>query len=135
MMMEYVQTVFQKYFDFSGRARRSEYWYFALFTFIVGLILGVVDDLFGLTYGINDEQGALGTLFSLLTFFPSIAVGARRLHDTGRSGWWQLIMFTIIGIPVLIYWLAVEGDPHSNEYGTDPKNPAGDDDIISHLVD
>jgi uncharacterized membrane protein YhaH (DUF805 family) len=87
--MEWMILPLKRYFDFSGRSRRKEYWMFVLFTVIVSAILGVLDEALGLTLG-NPESarqtGVLGSIFSLATFVPSVAVGVRRLHDTDRSG-------------------------------------------------
>jgi uncharacterized membrane protein YhaH (DUF805 family) len=112
---EAVQTVLtQKYADFSGRARRSEYWWFYLFLFLVDVVFSVIDRAIGNTI--------LGLLVSLALLVPFIAVGVRRLHDTGRSGWWWLITFTLIGILVLIYWFAAEdSQPQTNQWGPSPK--------------
>lgn len=87
---EAIKTCFQKYFVFQGRAQRSEYWFFVLFTTITGIILSIVDVIiFGLSMGLDISP--LDNLFSLATFIPSIAVCCRRLHDIDKSGWWQLI--------------------------------------------
>jgi uncharacterized membrane protein YhaH (DUF805 family) len=91
-----IKTCFQKYVDFNGTAARPEFWWFALFTFVVSYILSAISPI-------------LGGIFSLATLLPSIAVGTRRLHDIGKSGWWQLIAFTLIGIFVLIYFWAQKG--------------------------
>lgn len=91
---ESIRTCFTKYVDFSGRAGLSEYWWFALFTLIVSVVLSMFSQ-------------SLGNVFSLATLLPSIAVGTRRLHDTNRTGWWQLLWFVpIIGWIVLIVFLA-----------------------------
>lgn len=129
-MLEYVKAAFNKYAEFSGRARRSEYWYFYLFATLVGVVLsilgGEVSFIFTIAY----------IIFSLGTMIPFLAVTVRRLHDTGRSGWYLLIGFIpLIGAILLIYWLATEGDVGPNEYGLDPKNPTEDmSDPIHHLV-
>lgn len=88
-----VISAFENYAQFEGRATRPQYWYFYLFIFLVNLVLKAVD--FEL----------LATLFALATLIPFLAVGARRLHDVNRSGWWQLLALTIIGLIPLIYWL------------------------------
>lgn len=94
---ESVKVCFTKYADFNGRATRPEYWWFALFIVLVSLALAYV-------------SGTLSALFSLATLLPSIAAAARRLHDTNRSGWWQLIsLVPVVGIIVLIVFLAQEG--------------------------
>lgn len=116
--MTAVKTCFQKYVDYNGRALRSEFWWWALFTFAASLIMGVFDSvLFGSSW---EDTGVLEALFSLATFLPSVFVGTRRLHDVGRSGWWQLIAFTIIGIFVLLYWFIIEGNKGDNDFGPHP---------------
>jgi uncharacterized membrane protein YhaH (DUF805 family) len=104
--IESIQTCFQKYASFEGTARRSEYWWFFLFLVIASMILGQIST-------------TLSIVFSLATLLPSIAVATRRLHDTDRSGWWQLISFVpIVGIIVLIVFLAQDSRP--NRYGAAP---------------
>ena len=116
--MTAIKTCFSKYVDYNGRALRSEFWWWALFTFIASIVLGVIDSvIFGTGW---EGTGVLEAIFSLGTFLPSLFVGARRLHDVGRSGWWQLIALTIIGIFVLLYWFIIEGDKGDNEYGPYP---------------
>lgn len=81
-----VKTCLRKYFTFSGRARRSEYWWFYLFTVIVAVVAAIID---GTIVGWeNADEGPVGTLTSLALFIPTLSAGWRRLHDTGRSGWW-----------------------------------------------
>ena len=110
--MEWYLTVLKKYAVFSGRARRKEYWYFVLFNFIVALVLGVVDNVLG-------TGGLLGIVYMLGVFIPGLAVAIRRLHDTGRSGWWILIGFVpIIGVIVLIVFLVSGTEPGANQYDT-----------------
>ncbi|PNQ51726.1 DUF805 domain-containing protein, partial [Vibrio agarivorans] len=107
-------TVLKKYAVFSGRARRKEYWMFILVNFIISLLLGFVDGLLGTIF--------IGYIYALAVFIPGIAVAIRRLHDTGRTGWWLLIGFIpLIGLIVLIVFTVSEGDKGSNEYGSDPK--------------
>lgn len=121
---EAVSTCFSKYATFSGRALRSEYWFFYLFNILGSIVLSIVDSiLFGM------GGGLLGGLFSLAMIIPSIAAGTRRLHDTGRSGWWQLLWFIpVIGWILLIVWLASEGSAQENAYGPHPGNDDGYDD-------
>jgi uncharacterized membrane protein YhaH (DUF805 family) len=96
---ESVRTCFSKYVDFNGVASRSEFWWFILFTCIVGLVLSIIDTALGTT-------PVLYGLFALAVLLPYLAVGVRRLHDTGRSGWWWLIvLIPLIGTIVLIvFW-------------------------------
>lgn len=114
--MDWYLTALKKYAVFRGRARRKEYWYFALFNFLISLGLGFVDGALGL---MNAESGfgLFSGIYSLAVLIPGIAVGVRRLHDTGRSGLWLLISFIpIIGIIVLIIFLASESQPEPNQY-------------------
>jgi uncharacterized membrane protein YhaH (DUF805 family) len=106
-----VKTVLvQKYAKFDGRAVRSEYWWYVLFAVIASVVLAVVDYALGIQL--------LGTIFSLATLIPGIAVGVRRLHDLDKSGWWLLIsLIPIIGFIVLIYWLVQPGTPGANRFG------------------
>lgn len=107
---ESIQVCFQKYADFNGRAKRPEYWWFALFCFLVSLILGVVND-------------TISILFSLATLLPSLAAGSRRLHDINKSGWFQLLwIIPILGWIVVIYFLVQEGEAQANQYGEIPAN-------------
>jgi len=123
-----VKTCFVKYVDFDGRAPRSEYWYFALFTLLLTSLSGHLDSEYGLTFTFGkvlSEQGITSGVINLLIFLPTVAVGVRRLHDIGKSGWWVLLPFTIIGIFVIIYW-AAQISVDDNEYG---KNPLIEDSI------
>lgn len=115
--MEAVKQCFSKYATFSGRAPRSELWWFTLFLMLVGLVMTGIDMmLFGVSYtfGIAD-------VVSLATFLPSIAVGVRRMHDLDRSGWWLLLyLVPVIGWIVLIYWQCSKGTEGPNRFGADP---------------
>ena len=110
-----VKTCFKKYADFSGRALRSEFWFFCLFSLLAGIITTIVDIMI-LGYSI-ESYGPLNLIFSVAIFIPSIAVTARRLHDVNRSGWWQLIELTIIGILLILVWNVTEGEKKKNKYG------------------
>lgn len=122
--MTAVRTCFSKYVDFSARARRSEFWYFVLFTFLVGIVAGILDGILGTDYD-GGSGGLISTLTSLGLFLPQLAVGARRLHDIGRSGWWQLIgIIPVVGWIIVIVWFATDTKPGANQYGPDPKNGA-----------
>ena len=111
-MSQAVSTVLlKKYATFNGRAGLSEYWWFILFLTLGNLVFSGLDSYLGTTAGfmyqgnIEIKTSLFNGIFSLLTFIPSIAVAARRLHDVNKSGWWQLLMLTIIGIFPLVYWL------------------------------
>ena len=112
-----IKTCFQKYAVFSGRASRSEFWWFALFTFIGGIVTSVADVMI-LGY-VSEDWGPLNIIFSIITTLPGIAVGARRLHDINKSGWWCLTCITPL-IVVLIFFLCKKGDEESNKYGIQP---------------
>jgi len=102
---------FSNYVNFEGRAARSEYWYWILFVVIVAVVLTIID---AKVIGAQVTEG----LFSLATLLPGIAVGARRLHDTDRSGWWLLIGFIpLIGGILLIVWFVTAGTPGANRFG------------------
>jgi len=118
--MHWFMDPLKKYAQFSGRARRKEFWMFVLFSWIISLVIGIVDRMLGT---VNDTgSGLLGTIFSLAILIPSLAVGARRLHDTNRSALWLLLIFAIvIGWIVLIVFYAQEGNAGDNQYGPDPK--------------
>ena len=119
--MTAVRTCFTKYVGFSGRARRSEYWYCALFTFLVGIVTSIIDAVLGTDF--DDSTGGLvNSLGSLVLFLPSLAVAVRRLHDIGRSGWWfLLVLIPILGWIVLLVWFCTDTKRGDNEYGPDPK--------------
>jgi uncharacterized membrane protein YhaH (DUF805 family) len=107
-------TVLKKYATFSGRARRKEFWMFVLINFIIMVILSALDMALGI--------GLLSGLYALGVLIPSLAVGARRLHDIGRTGWWQLIgIIPLIGLIVLIIFFVMDSNPGDNEYGPNPK--------------
>ena len=109
---ESISFCFSNYANFNGRGRRSEYWWFYLFTWILSLG-GSVLDFTTTGYG----YGAMYWITALVTFIPVISAGARRLHDINKSGWWQLIAFTIIGIIPLVIWMATEGTKKNNRFG------------------
>ena len=115
--MDAVKAVLTNYVGFSGRARRSEFWWFFLFQVIVSVVMNIVVGITGLAI--------LSTLVSLALLLPALAVGTRRLHDTNRTGWWQLIALTLIGIIVLIVFWVQEGQAGANKYGPNPKESAG----------
>lgn len=109
-----VSVCLRKYTTFSGRATRSEFWYWTLAQFLLAILTAVLDQVFKLQ--IAPEVGLLSVIVSLLTFLPSLAVSARRLHDLDRSGWWMLISFTVIGLFVLIYWYCCRGTEGRNRF-------------------
>lgn len=117
-----VRTCLSKYVTFSGRASRSEFWWFMLFIFLANIVLGVVDrTLFGRTVE-GDVVSILGGLFSLAIFLPSLAAGVRRLHDVDKSGWWYLlILIPLLGALILIVFFFIQrGTAGPNRFGADP---------------
>lgn len=119
-MIDWWKKVFlENYANFEGRARRSEYWYFVLFNFLITLSAYIVSFLLILFGGFL--LWFFIPIFSLLTIIPSLAAQVRRLHDTNKSGWWLLIAFIPFGAIVLLIFYFTEGDRGSNQYGTDPK--------------
>lgn len=122
--MNWYLDVLKKYVVFSGRARRAEYWWFILFNIIISLALGAIDGVTG-TYSPEAGLGLLGGLYTLAVLLPSIAVTVRRLHDTGRSGWWFLIFLVpVIGAIVLLVFMVLDSKPGQNQYGENPKGAA-----------
>ncbi|WP_101759017.1 DUF805 domain-containing protein [Oceanicoccus sp. KOV_DT_Chl] len=118
--MNWYLEVLKKYAQFSGRARRKEYWNFVLFNLIFSIVLTFID---GLTGSLSPETGLglLSGLYALAVLIPSIAVGIRRLHDTGRSGWWILIaLVPLIGALILLVFMLLDSEA-DNEYGASPK--------------
>jgi uncharacterized membrane protein YhaH (DUF805 family) len=111
---EAIKSGFSNYANFTGRAARSEFWYWALFTTLVGIVINIIDYQFG------SGSGLLGELWGLAVLLPNLAVGARRLHDTGRTGFWQFLLLTVIGLIVLIIFWIFKGTSGPNKYGPDP---------------
>lgn len=136
-MIEYYKAVLNKYADFTGRARRSEYWFFVLGNLIIYIGLAVIGGLLGGITG--SEEGAIVPIaligiFVLAILIPSIAVGVRRLHDTGKSGWWYLISLVPFGSIVLLVFFCMDSEPGANQWGPNPKTGATAS-TTSHLVD
>lgn len=112
--MNWYLEPWKKYADFSGRACRAEYWIFTLINFVIALVITFSENIVG-------SPGILSILFSLAVLLPSLAVGVRRLHDTGRSGWWILIaLVPMIGTIIVLILFALPGKPEGDKYGPDP---------------
>ena len=120
-MKESVVSVLTNWKNFSGRASRSEFWYFALASAILGLIVGAIELATGLI-SIEDPNatGPLSAILNLLLVIPSIAVTSRRLQDYGYSGWWQLSYITVIGIFVVLIWCMLPAKEDENDWGKNP---------------
>ena len=114
---EAIRSGFRKYATFSGRAVRSEYWFWALFT-AVGLTATALLD--SAIFGYHPGPTPFKVLFEVATLLPSLAVAARRLHDTDRTAWWLLLFLTVIGAIALIVWYCEKGTPGPNRFGPDP---------------
>jgi uncharacterized membrane protein YhaH (DUF805 family) len=110
-----VKTCFNKYAVFTGRASRSEFWFFVLFGFLGGIIAVIIDVMI-LGYPFV-QNGPIDLIFTVAIIVPSISVAARRLHDINKSGWWQLIWVTIIGIIPLFIWNCTKGKNKKNRFG------------------
>ncbi|EFE76041.1 DUF805 domain-containing protein [Streptomyces filamentosus] len=112
--MNWYLAVLKNYAGFSGRARRKEYWMFTLINFVISLVLTIIGSAIGVEF--------ISYIYSVAVIIPALAVAVRRLHDTGRSGWWLLIaLVPLVGAIVLIVFLASEGKPETNEHGVNPK--------------
>jgi len=111
---EAIKTCFRKYFTFSGRARRSEYWWFYLFTLLLGFAAGIIDAILGTG---TEDLGVFGATASLVTLIPSLSAQVRRLHDVGRSGWWigGAIIAAVMFIIVLVGTFGVTGIDESSD--------------------
>ena len=126
--MKYYLDVIKKYVKFDGRARRKEYWMFVLFNAIFGIVASLLDNLLGLNFSseyssyASVSTGIIASVYSLAVFLPTLAVGVRRLHDIGKSGWWLLIALVPLAGPIwLLVLLATNGVVGENQYGSDPK--------------
>ena len=119
-LLEAVKTCWAKYATFSGRASRSEFWFFILFCWFLRDVAYYID-----VYILSDltritDIAMLQLTVNLLIFIPNISVTTRRLHDVNRSGWWQLLYITIVGIIPLLYWWIKKGDDGDNKHGSNP---------------
>ena len=118
--MNWYLEALKKYLDFGGRARRKEYWYFVLFNLLISIALGIIDVSVGLA-----NEGGLGLfrgIYTLAVLIPGLAVSVRRLHDTGRSGWYLLLgLIPCVGGIILLVFMIEDGQHGENEYGWNPK--------------
>ena len=117
--MNFTQAItsgFQNYVNFSGRAARSEFWFWTLFSFLATAAAGIID----MVAFANAAVSPLNILVSLALFLPGLAVSVRRLHDLDRTGWWLLLVFTVIGVILLLVWDCMKGTTGPNRFGPDP---------------
>lgn len=118
--MEWYLKVLRQYADFTGRARRKEYWMFTLFNILIIIALGAILGLIG--YSIDSPFIVFAIyIYAFAVLIPSIAVGVRRLHDTGKSGWWYLLSLVPIASLVLLVFFCMDGEPGENKWGPNPK--------------
>lgn len=110
----YYIKVLKNYTTFTGRARRSEYWYFVLFNIIISMVLAFIDGAAGTST--LSGQGIIGGVYSLAVLLPAIAVAIRRMHDVGKSGWFVLIPF------YNLYLAVQDSELGTNQYGPNPKS-------------
>lgn len=108
---------FKNYLNFSGRSGPSAYWWYMLWSLVFLIPLGLIDSL--LLRITSEKLFSLRNLFGWVTLIPGLALSFRRLHDINKSAWWLLVLFTVIGFFVLIYWATVAGDRQENNYGAD----------------
>ena len=119
-MKEAVVSVLTNWNNFSGRACRSEFWYFGLAVFFISFIISIIEIATGMVDVESAEMGILSIIFTLFIFVPSISVTARRLQDRGWSGWWQLLYLTIVGILIIIVLNILPAKEDENKWGRNP---------------
>ena len=117
--MKYYLKALKNYADFSGRARRKEYWLFTLYNIIIFAALVILGAMVGFLPG--GAEGVFGAFYMVGVLIPALAVSVRRLHDTGRSGWWLLLYFVPFGAIVVLVFLVQDSNPASNKFGKNPK--------------
>lgn len=124
-----VKSCFAKYVTFSGRAPRSELWFFVLFTTVCAIVAAILDNILGTNFSMTMPNGAavksfygyIYSLWGLVVLLPHISVAVRRLHDRDRSGWWYwLILIPLVGGIWLLVWFCRKGTPGPNRFGADP---------------
>ena len=130
--MEWMLLPYRRYAEFSGRSRRREFWLWALFIFLAGIVIDAlfgrpmvtrIDSFVSYSTALSGTGGLVHGLFNLANFVPGLAVGTRRLHDIDRSGWWQLLWFVpIIGWFTLLVFYCLDGNSGPNRFGSDPKD-------------
>ena len=107
--LQAIGSCFSNFFTTKGRAARSEYWYFSLFCYLINFILFIIEG--------QEPENLISNIIILVLCIPWICVASRRLHDINKSGWWQLIVLTIIGIIPFYYWMCKKSDESDNIYG------------------
>jgi uncharacterized membrane protein YhaH (DUF805 family) len=126
--MKWYLNVLNNYATFSGRARRSEYWFFVLFNMIFGIVAIILDNVLGTTFdlGFGISYGYIYLIYTLAILIPGIAVVVRRLHDVGKSGWmYFIVLIPIVGAIWLLVLLCTDSQVGSNKWGENPKGITG----------
>ena len=121
-----LRTFWKRYRDFRGRSRRSEYWFIQLFLVVTNIAVAIIDlALMGWDvdrFVANGGGGIVGLVWILVTIVPALAVLVRRLHDTGKSGWWALVgLLPLVGAIVLLVFTVTDSSPGENKFGISPK--------------
>ncbi|QJQ33412.1 DUF805 domain-containing protein [Sphingomonas lacunae] len=120
--MEWMLAAWKKYADFSGRARRMEYWMFVVGIVVAAIVLSIIESILGLSGMVGGAYGPLTSLLLLACIVPGIAVQVRRFHDQDKSGWFVLLGFIpIVGGLIVLIFMFLEGTKGPNQYGPDPK--------------
>ncbi len=128
----YLKVLKEHYADFSGRARRQEYWMFVLFQFIFAIIAVILDSILGLSFSPLIPYGWIYLIFILATLIPSLAIAVRRLHDVGKSGWFYFIcLIPLIGSIWLLVLFCTDGESNPNKWGNNPKT--GNNNAINEI--
>lgn len=121
-----VKSAYRNYASFEGRAARSDFWWFVLFQIVVAALISQIDGTSQMLTGpgmmrYTYSPGLLGAIWHLVNLLPILALGARRLHDLGKSGWWLLLgLIPMIGVLFLLAWASLRGTAGPNAYGPDP---------------
>ncbi len=114
-------AIMNNYANFSGRASRSELWWFSLFNFLISIPVAMIDLIIGIE--VVPGYGPFGSILIFALLLPNMGLVVRRLHDTGRSGWWYFIaLVPCVGFIILLVFLIIDGEPHPNQYGDVPTN-------------
>ena len=125
MKKYYLDILTNKYIDFSGRARRKEYWMWTLYVTLIYILAMILDNMLGLNFELLGEDLGYGWLYlitGIINFIPGLSIVVRRLHDVGKSGWFFLIiLIPIIGWIGILILLCSDGDKEENKWGTNPK--------------
>ena len=128
----YKKVVFENFANFSGRARRSEFWYFVLVNCIISTVFTISSlSIFDTNASLASMISLISGLYSLAIFIPNLAVTVRRLHDVGKSGWYYfIVLIPLLGVILLLYWFCQEGELNENKWGHNPKDNYSDIDEI-----